>query len=1069
MKKTALLLALCSVLSVMPVRAENAGEYTYVSYKDTSVRKPQPDRNYGDWNQVVCGGDERAYYSFDISKSESDDAKVLEVPNPKLGFWYVGDITNAVRERYEAGITNIELQVLSEYYDATTDGRFYTREAEFNKPHLKVRFTDDRKSIKSAKIYLFGGANTTELRINAIVGTYDEMKMTYRTRPLIGKSFGYAERSSELSGTEKLKYPINTVDGKDYLTASTTTLTALNNQFKDYEKWWDIYDMKQIPTVKKVVEDFKSYGREGSHPRTKGSKEDWERVRRWYQEGTNEYVMKWAERLLKEAEAAIKAETPLYAKLNDAGSDMSYRGLNIESLGMAYQLTLDKKYSDAAYEKMEIMSRYDTWNPMNKDLNIGDCARYVGLGYDLIYDAMTPEQRSVISSAIVRHVFDARLGKPNNNVNNWNPVTNGGFGIAAIAIMDEQPNKAAEMISQCVAAIPQSLLQYYPDGSFPEGLGYWNYMSTGLFEFTASLQEALGTSYGLEDFKGLSQTGYFPVYCQGPTKSIRFRFGDDATKTAIGSDILFYLAERYDTPLFAEYQLGFIKDNNAYITFAPYWCSDETLKLAKDNYNGLTRDRYFDGHTPVVTMRSNWEDENALFATIKGGYPQTSHHDLDIGTFLVAAHGVEWSKEIYPDHRDRVGIPSVSRLTRYMHYAASPQGHNTLLFNPGIFYPEMDYGQELDTMSKFDKFYADENSSFAILDMSDAYRKYVSKAKRGMALINNRREFIIQDEITGKASNLTYWFMHTDKEIEVNGREAILKSGTKRLYCKILEPYNAEFTIMETKALPGTPTIEGYDDIVHGNGHKLAIKTEIEGSGRIAVWMVPLSEYDEIPKEEPEVIELAKWPMPEGEISCLDGVTVNGVSLDGFAPEKLVYDIITTDRAFEIEAVGDGAQIKKTVNPGSVTIECTEPGKKPARYVFNQIMANDLSKITVTASDVPEVNNIPENTLDNDFASRWTSTGEQNISYDLGEITNMNSISIAFYQGASRVYNFKIEISADGNSWQTVYDGKSTGVTDEFTKYEFAKTGVRYVKISCNENNMNEWNNVSEVAFGYVD
>ena len=87
MKKTALLLALCSVLSVMPVRAENAGEYTYVSYKDTSVRKPQPDRNYGDWNQVVCGGDERAYYSFDISKSESDDAKVLEVPNPKLGFW----------------------------------------------------------------------------------------------------------------------------------------------------------------------------------------------------------------------------------------------------------------------------------------------------------------------------------------------------------------------------------------------------------------------------------------------------------------------------------------------------------------------------------------------------------------------------------------------------------------------------------------------------------------------------------------------------------------------------------------------------------------------------------------------------------------------------------------------------------------------------------------------------------------------------------------------------------------------------------------------------------------------
>lgn len=311
--------------------------------------------------------------------------------------------------------------------------------------------------------------------------------------------------------------------------------------------------------------------------------------------------------------------------------------------------------------------------------------------------------------------------------------------------------------------------------------------------------------------------------------------------------------------------------------------------------------------------------------------------------------------------------------------------------------------------------------------------------------------------------------MHTDKEIKVNGREAILSSGTKRLYCKILEPYDAEFTVMETKALPGTPTIEDYDEVVHGSGHKLAIKTEIEGNGRIAVWMVPLTEYDEIPTEEPEVVDLKSWPMPEGEISAIDGVMVNGSALEEFSPDKLVYDIITTDRTFDIEPIGENGILKKKVNPGSVTIECTQEGKKPVRYVFNQIMANDLSKIKVTASDVPEVSNIPENTLDNDFASRWTSVGEQNINYDLGEIVKMNSISIAFYQGASRVYNFKIEISVDGNSWQTVYDGKSTGVTDEFTKYEFAKTDVRYVKISCNKNNMNDWNNVSEVAFGYVD
>ena len=1070
MKKTALLLALSCILPTVPaVAEETAEEYTYVAYKDTSVSTAQPDRNYGDWISAICADGERAYYSFDISGLESDDALISDPPNPRLGFWFEGDLTNAVKERYEAGITNFEFQVVSEYFDATTDGRFYTREASFNKPHLKVVYTPDKKSIKSAKIYLFGGSYTNKLNINAIVGTYDEMTMTYRTRPLVGKSFGYAKMNPALSGRPEPEHEIYTIAGKRFDDAATTTLTSFSSQFPDSEKWWDVYDMNQIPSVTKLISDFKNSGMQGQHPRTIGNKESWERVRRWYKEGTNEYVMKWAERLLTDAEAAIKAKHPDYPKLNDTGSDMSYRGANIPTLGMAYQLTLDRKYADSAYEKMALMAGYETWNPMNKDLNIGECAKYVGQGYDLVYEALTPEQRSIVVSAIVRLVLDPRLGKPNGNLNNWNPVTNGGFGIAGIAVMDEQPNKGAQMISQSIGALPASLLEFYPDGGFPEGVGYWNYMTSSLFAFTSALVTTFGTSYGLEEFEGLEETGNLLVYTQGPKKGLRFKYGDDPNKV-IGSEVLFYLAQRYNNPLFAEYQFNYIKENKAYADFAPYWCTDETFELAKDGYKDLVRDRFFDGHTPVVTMRSSWEDENALFAGIKGGYPQHSHHDLDIGTFLLSALGVEWAYEIYPDHRDRVGFPSVSRLTRYMHYAASPQGHNTLLFNPGMFYPEMDYGQELNTLSKIEKFHTDENSAYTILDMSDAYRKYAGTVKRGLALINNRREFIIQDEITGKASNLTYWFMHTEQQIEVNGNEAILtdSTGNKRLYCKILEPSNAEFVKMPWKALPGTPTIFDFDDVVFDGMYKLAVKTEIEGDGKIAVWMVPLSKYDEIPTEEPTVVDLEKWPMPEGEITRLGGVTINGKPLETFSPEKLVYDVVTIEKDFEVEAFGEGITINKLVYPDSVTVECSAPGKKSAKYVFNQIMANDLSKITITASDTPQAANSPENTLDGDISTRWSSTGAQTLDYDLGEIVKMDSLSIAFYQGATRLYNFKMEISVDGENWNTVHDGKSSGITAELTKYSFEKQDVRYVKISCNENNVNEWNNIGEVVFGYA-
>ena len=66
------------------------------------------------------------------------------------------------------------------------------------------------------------------------------------------------------------------------------------------------------------------------------------------------------------------------------------------------------------------------------------------------------------------------------------------------------------------------------------------------------------------------------------------------------------------------------------------------------------------------------------------------------------------------------------------------------------------------------------------------------------------------------------------------------------------------------------------------------------------------------------------------------------------------------------------------------------------------------------------------------------------------------------------MYNFNIEVSEDGETYTKVFDGRSNGISDDFTKYSFEKRMVRYVKINCNRNNENEWNNISDVRFGYV-
>ena len=1066
MKKLALILAISVFASFLPSYVLADTEYTYVAVKDTTVKKNLPNENFGGLNSIESNcvtGDTRCigYYGFDISEKKNDDAAILTPPNSQLGFWYVADITVALDKLFQGGVTKLDMQIVpTNITNANINGRFYSHEAEFNKPYLKIRFSNDGKSIKSAMLYFFGATNSHRVEINSIIGEFDEMKVTYATKPYVSQKLGYAYRNAELSGRPATE-PIETIDGLSYESAMSTTLKSFEGMFPDYVHWDDIYDKENVPTAKELVEAFEGNPKAQEHPRILGGREDWENVRRWYKEG-NEFVVKWAEQLLKSADVAVDNNIPTDFTFN--GSDMTYTGNDIPTLGLAYQLTLDKKYADAAYRNMAIMANYSHWNAAGKDLNAGACAKNVGTGLDLVYDALTQEQRDVAAAGIVRHIMNTRIGKPNGNTNNWNPVTNGGFGIGAIAIMNEYPQKAAEMLSQSIGAIPKSLVEYYPHGGFPEGQAYWAYMSNNLFGFTAALEETFDNDYGLLEFTGLSQTGYFPIYMLGPTRDIRFKYGDDNLKT-VGASAYFYLAKCYNNPDFAQYQLDYIVNSNAYIDLAPYWCTDETWTLS-GMYDDLPTDKVFEGFTPVATLRSAWEDNNALFAGIKGGYAQTSHSDLDMGTFIVAALGVEWSKELYPRITSRTGFPSQSRMSRYLFYASSPQGNNTLIFNPGKRYPDMDYGQEVNTYSYFDKSHSDENGAFAILNMSDAYRKYTKSTRRGIALINNRREFLIQDEIVSDARNLAYWFMHTDAEIEIDGSCAILKEGDKRLYMKILSPAKAEFEVMPAKALPRTPTIADFDEDKFRNEYKLSIKTEMTGKEQLAVWMVPLTKYDEIPTEEPEVVELDSWPLKEKDAARLERVTINGENFEGFSPEKLVYDI-TAEGDFNIEGFGEGVSITKKVYSDATILTVSKSGMNTVRYVFNKYV--DLrNKIGITASDVPQIANAPENTIDGDFSTRWASTGEQNIVFDLGDTVILDSVSVAFYQGDQRVYNFGIEISEDGVNYTSVFDGKSRGVTDEFETHSFTPTDVRYVRVSMNRNNVNEWNNLSEIAFGYA-
>lgn len=95
-------------------------------------------------------------------------------------------------------------------------------------------------------------------------------------------------------------------------------------------------------------------------------------------------------------------------------------------------------------------------------------------------------------------------------------------------------------------------------------------------------------------------------------------------------------------------------------------------------------------------------------------------------------------------------------------------------------------------------------------------------------------------------------------------------------------------------------------------------------------------------------------------------------------------------------------------------------------------------------------NNIPENTLDNNFSTRWegAEAGGNWIKYDLREDKLVTAVQIAFHNGSSVAYPFDIEVSEDNSHWAKVFSGVSSGTTTQLEIFSFPEVRARHLRIS---------------------
>src|SRR6266516_3278786 len=113
------------------------------------------------------------------------------------------------------------------------------------------------------------------------------------------------------------------------------------------------------------------------------------------------------------------------------------------------------------------------------------------------------------------------------------------------------------------------------------------------------------------------------------------------------------------------------------------------------------------------------------------------------------------------------------------------------------------------------------------------------------------------------------------------------------------------------------------------------------------------------------------------------------------------------------------------------------------------VISADLTPLPAT-SVVASANdgNLPQNTLDNTLATRWSAQGDgQWIRYDLGGLAAIDHVDIAWYVGDTRIAYFDIQVSLDTVTWTKVFSGQSSGQTLQLERYAFPTTSGRYVRI----------------------
>lgn len=491
------------------------------------------------------------------------------------------------------------------------------------------------------------------------------------------------------------------------------------------------------------------------------------------------------------AQADLMLEKPLLEK-NVVGRRLlgvSREALaRVTYLSYAYRTTGDEKYAAKAVEEMLTVSKFDDWNPSHF-LDVAEMTATLAIGYDWLYAYLPATSRLIIADAIIEKGLKTSLVEKNNaqwieNKNNWNQVCHSGLALGAMAIWENEPELAQQIVARSVNNIRIPMGNYAPDGAYAEGGNYWEYGTLFNVLLIDALNGMFGSDYGLTQAEGFDKTFGYISHMITPRGGL-YCYGDNPTMANFYVSPFWFAREQDDTQNLQPFteNIGIDKDRHRLLPLAVVWGHKIKFK-SPSKLKGFTPTSDFwigGGETPVAVMKYT-QQRNYDYVGVKLGTASISHAHLDMGSFYYESDGVRWALDMGADNYNKMEVAGVdlwnrtASSQRWDVYRYNNQQHNVPTFNRN----NQDVTAHIDFVS-----HSSAPDSMAVsFDLTPLYKSDVRVAKRSVIFKPQEALTITDEWQTKNRFTQVEWTVMTEAVPTLVEGGVLLTSGNKTMLLK---------------------------------------------------------------------------------------------------------------------------------------------------------------------------------------------------------------------------------------------------------------------------------------------